>query len=278
VLTGGTPRHGDHIAATHKRLWEQGILTKSMVTKFMRCPEDLYQTYVLGVEPVPTFWMNQGNITGDTLEEWGIRRLAGAQFTEPERTQMLSDRWDHHMEGVKLPPGITKDGRIRTYLQLLSDHDAAVDATKRALAGVEVPYGYDGDIELGGVKIAGHPDQVWDTAVTDIKTCKSSSPYLNKQLVCMELAMYAHMTGHRKAEYVCLVHNLKTRRTPWVRRISYDFSDAMMNSAGETLAAIRKCIDAGAFPPVLPKGIGSYPCVADWCDHHGSCRYTTGLN
>jgi CRISPR/Cas system-associated exonuclease Cas4 (RecB family) len=277
VLTGGSPRHGEHIAETHRRLWKEGILTKSMVTKFMRCPESLYQLMELEQEAKPTFWMVQGNVTGDTLEEWGLRRLAGTPFPLEESRQFLSDRWDHHMAGIELPQGITKDERLSTYKQLLIDHERAVKVFNRELVGVEVPYGYDGDVELGGVKIAGHPDQVWKDVVVDLKTVKSSSPYLLQQLVCIELAMYGQLTGLKRGDYVCLVHNLKTRRTPWVRRITYKLTDAVMESAGNTLAAVRRSIDAGAFPPVLPKGIGTYPCIEPWCDYYGRCNYTKGL-
>lgn len=267
--------HQTHIGQTHKRLFEQGIWTKSMLQKYKRCPEEFYQEFVLGIEPVPTWHMRLGNSMGDLMEEWGKRHLRGEKLPTADAMAFLANRWAENMKGLE-PPEEAEDPLVykSRFITLYDKFKAGPANNLGKLEAVEAPFGYDGQTKLGDVAIAGHPDQVWEGAVVDIKTRKHDARVLRMKLDwSMERVIYGVLTGKEVAGYMNLIHG-----GPAGTRIEWKpitITPAHVDIVTEEVNSIVDAVKKGSFPAVHE--VGNYPCVSKWCFHYGKCRKTKGV-
>lgn len=266
--------HQSHIGQTHKRLFEQGIWTKSMLQKYKRCPEEFYQEFVLGIEPVPTWHMRLGNSMGDLMEEWGRRRLRGEKLLTGDAAKFLAERWDANMKGLVPPPEAEKPEVYKSRFLTLYGKFQALDLGLGKLEAVEAPCGYDGSIKLGDVAIAGHPDQVWEGAVADIKTRKHDARILRMKMDwSMERVIYSVLTGKDTSGYFNMIHG-----GPRGTQLEWKPVKVTRTHVGivtEEVNSIVEAVKKGSFPSIHE--IGNYPCMDKWCDHYGRCRKTKGV-
>jgi hypothetical protein len=255
-------------------LFDKGIYTKSHFKAYLRCPEEFYRQYVLKIEQQPSWFTSLGKSMHDLLELWGQRTMAGKRVTMLEARQLLSDRWDQHMQDVRIPAGESKDAKIAAFMSLFDTFKTTHKSERLGrLEGVEVAYGYDGELTLGRVKVAGHADQVWTKGIMDAKVVKSTSKYRKPDLFDIELVLYSIMAGKNWAALMPMVHNLKTPKVEYLGRRITDLHKEVVTA---TVESIADAIKAGQFPRTVEK-IGKYPCTDVWCDHFGQCRLTKGV-
>jgi len=267
--------HQTHIGQTHKRLFEQGIWTKSMLAKYKRCPEEFYREFVLGIESIPTWHMRLGNSMGDLMEEWGRRHLRGEKLPPVEAGAFLETRWAENMAGLEPPgdtdhPGVYRSNFLSLYRKFLSE-PLVVNGK---LENVEAPYGYDGSVKMGDVAIAGHPDQVWENMVVDVKTRGATARALRMNLDwSMERVIYSVLTGKELAAYLNMIHGHKDgTRLEWKPvRVTRTHVDIVTEEVNSIVDAVKK----GSFPSIHEAG--NYPCMEKWCFHFGKCRKTKGV-
>jgi hypothetical protein len=277
VLHGVTPLT---IGEQHEALFARGIYTKSMLKTYFNCPVQFEQRYIYGRKEAPGWALGMGLTMHDLMEVWGTRKLSGEPLSEAEARQLLSDRWNVRMAG--LIPQVPKDQQIDRFIQLYRDWLATYKTLSLGqLVAVEKTYGEEGDVKLGVVPIAGHPDTEWTRGPGDYKIVKSTSQYRKiKQRTpwanTLEHVFAATLTGKDHSALFPFIHDFKTRRKPWVEENGLVVNERHRSVVTEAVERAVAAIGRGDFP-ANPRNIGQFPCTPDYCGFFGTCPVTRGL-
>ena len=271
------------IGATHDMLFEKGIWTKSMLKTYLRCPVTFEQRYVYGAKEPPGWAMALGNLSDNMLQVWGERTMAAKPFPDEEAREYLHESWKELIAGPRLvaPPSEPHphaDQKIGSLMKCYKEFKRKIPALRlNKLTHVQPAFGYEGDILLGAVPIAGHPDFVFDVGPVDLKTVKNNSAYRKNGLLgnLPDYVFQAVLAGNMRSALLLFIHNFKTDRQDRVEYKSENLKPVVLDTTTEILHRVATAVARGDFPPTVTTG--TYPCVKDWCGFYGKCPVTKGL-
>ena len=263
-----------NIADIHDDLFAKGIFTKSMIKSWIRCPQAFEQRYVYGRREKPGFALQYGSLGHWMMEEWGKAELEKLPLIEEELHQQLHDRWVR--EEIRAPKDTTRDEKINKLMTLYRSWRMKWRSFGLGeIEGIEVPLGYDGDIEFGGVPVAGHPDILFENVCGDYKIVKSNSSYRKGvEHNLLEMGFYAALAGKKENFLFPMIHDFKTNRKSPVEKHGGTLTADQMHIAEDMVAKVADAIKKGVFPATHV--IDQYPCTKMWCGFYGSCPHTKG--
>ena len=272
------------IGAVHDTLFRKGIWTKSMLKTYLRCPVQFERRYVYGEKEPPGWAMALGTVSDRMLQVWGERTMAVKVFTDEEAREILHEDWKAEMTGLVPPPAEphkTADAKIGSLMKCYKEFKRKIPTYGlRKLKLVQPALGYDGDIMLGDVPIAGHPDFVFGCGPVDLKTVKNNSGYRKNGLLgnLADYVFQSALTDEWRSALLLFIHNFKTDRQDRVEYKSERLAGpgrGAVDACTEVLYRVSAAVARGDFPPTVT--LGSYPCVKEWCGFYGKCPVTKGL-
>jgi hypothetical protein len=276
----------------HLSQLERGIFAKTTLTTFHHCRHKFYLRYIRRVDD---YWgpdLIEG-IAGHTVLELFHAKLLKGETPYPVE---LREAFVNEVKrlATRLEPGNRIDvgeseRRILPLIDLYRDNWTRWMPADTVEA-VEQAYGTDGDIELGGVKVACHADLVTKPRVVDFKIVGSRSQYRRRQRLDLGMEINVHCAGKQKSALLPMVKdykraptkvepNMAVRGTAVIDGLnevehSPDTKRVIELQVHDMAAAIQR----GDFDQSYPE-IGSGLCQPKYCSYFGrGCKYTNHLN
>lgn len=247
----------------------KGFLSASQINKYLGCPKQYEQEYVLGI--VPEAKRPVSMVIGSSVHK----------YVETHIKEMLAKELaPQQVEDILLQADIDVTGMV-TEESIDFDDFAGADATKlyaqnlykvwyKELSPILLPTSSEKKFEslVGDVPVLGYIDYVDNSSgfseICDLKVVEKSKTFADAR-DSVQLAMYALVENNPRVRFDSIV---KTK-TPKLSQVRYEFSKGELQYFTDLIGEVALNISQGNFPKTAPT---SWMCTEKWCPFFSTCR------
>jgi CRISPR/Cas system-associated exonuclease Cas4 (RecB family) len=247
----------------------KGFLSASQINKYLGCPKQYEQEYVLGL--APEMKKPVAMAIGSTVHKYvetHIKEMLATELTPQVDSRILALA-DVEIDGILNPDELDLDifpntDAARVYAQNL------YKVWYKELSPILLPSKSESKFEslVGDVPVLGYIDYVDSSAgfpeICDLKVVEKSKTEADAR-DSIQLAMYAIVENNPKVRFDSVVKN----KTPKLNQVRYSYTPGELQYFTDLIGEVALNISQGNFPKTSPS---NWMCTAKWCSFFAQCR------
>lgn len=247
----------------------KGFLSASQINKYLGCPKQYEQEYVLGLSP--EMKKPVAMAIGSTVHKYVETHIKEMLATElsPQVDSRILSLAELEIDSILVPEDIDLDefpnvDAARSYAQNL------YKVWYKELSPILLPSKSESKFEslVGDVPVLGYIDYVDSSAgfpeICDLKVVEKSKTEADAR-DSIQLAMYAIVENNPKVRFDSIV---KTK-TPKLNQVRYSYTPGELQYFTDLIGEVALNISQGNFPKTAPS---NWMCTAKWCSFFAQCR------
>jgi PD-(D/E)XK nuclease superfamily len=259
-------------------------LSVSQVEQYMKCPQQYYRRYILGIKSAPGIAMIQGTVIHKGLEA-GYRYMKKNKIVPP--LEMVLDEYSGAFTKNLTSDVVLEEGETETSTRAQGEalikewHSKKAPLVKPVAVESQFITFYGGSAVVGAVDMVDRtdvslsPDQRWETmsddatnsaldVIVDNKCVKKT--YTEADVAnSLQMTLYAHATGIPRQRYDLYVKS----KIPKLTEMLTSRNEKDVKWGAKIFHQVAQEISKGNFPVCAPQ---NWFCSPKYCGYYKDCR------